>query len=273
LYACQCSLALKERTGTLANFAPLSIAICTDEVLVGNIGADHTSYNVVGPAVDACFTLSKLNHQLQTQILVASHTIAEVPGHFEYRAIDLVQFPMDSRPKFASTGLVEVFELLKEREVNDEWMYSLEQLKMDTPYDKAWGLIKQGHYSTAAVHLKSHTEAHPEDVGALRLLNLSRRAGAEQTPYKRVIGVPWQVLEGLAATEDSPGCTQTSTLVRQMSTASQGLRDLKAPTVTTSIARLIREDSSAPSVESPKGDALGLTSVAQDLCALSAAGL
>ena len=86
-------------------------------------------------------------------------------------------------------------------------------------------------------------------------------------------GVPWQVLEGLAATEDSPGCTQTSTLVRQMSTASQGLRDLKAPTVTTSIARLIREDSSAPSVESPKGDALGLTSVAQDLCALSAAGL
>ena len=48
----------------------------------------------------------------------------------------------------------------------------------------------QGHYSTAAVHLKSHTEAHPEDVGALRLLNLSRRAGAEQTPYKRVIGVP-----------------------------------------------------------------------------------
>ena len=135
--------------------------------------------------------MAQLNKQLRTHTLLSMSVWAKVKDYFSTRGVDIVGFEPTGRDS------VDVFELLKEVEANDEWMYTLEShIKTKvSPYDQGWCKFKQGEYEAASRHFQLHLQDQPEDACARRIHAIAVAYAGGEAVYRRTTRVPWDCIE------------------------------------------------------------------------------
>jgi adenylate cyclase len=192
IYACQSALGILERLKKQSSVLRVRIGLHTCQVLAGNIRTGNAAtFNILGSGVRMCFIMARLNAQLKTSVLLSSTTYDKARDHFVTRGVDVV--------KVAETGTNAVlYELISEMEVNDEWMYVLQERANNvSEYDKGWSLFMKGDHANAAAIFKRHLADNPGDAAAQRLLGLAIKlmAKPDGPACYRSIGVPWDRLE------------------------------------------------------------------------------
>lgn len=101
------------------------IGVVSGNFIGGNIGAHNVrSFSLIGPLVNVCYNLAKLNRFYKTQILTNKNIITAASYHTSSRKIDTVNMRIHEGDVNLT---IEVYELLEfTHKEGKEWMYEIE---------------------------------------------------------------------------------------------------------------------------------------------------
>ena len=152
---------LPELTG-LRRDAPeidLRIGLAAGEVIVGNLGDDHTrNYTVIGDTVNIASRIESVNRIYGTQILVSESVARDVGSQFELREIDTITVQ-------GRLEQVHIFELLGLPASLDA-----DALSARESYSEGLKAYREGNWVAARSGFEGCLKSHPKDRAAQVML-------------------------------------------------------------------------------------------------------